>query len=160
MSTPDKVLAWIKGVALQHGFTLRQNAFDPGTRFADEDFGHKVCWNRGEVVRYAVSYFQQAVGSPVIGSTQYSGICATLASRGCGKSFIVDHLCRLHDARDERQELILGEQLNDRLVPVCITFNGPQDVEVDVRASSKAKLLSRIAHRAILDGNPETWGKF
>ena len=171
MSTPEKVLEWVKGVASQHGFGMRRDAFDPGPRFADEDFGHDVCWNRDDVVRSAVSYFQQAVATSVIGSTQHNGLCATLASRGCGKSFIVDHLCRLHNARDEGQRLVLEDQLNDRLVPVCISFNGPQSLAVDgelrshekiVRASlpPQALLFSRIAHRVFLNGDPATWGQF
>jgi len=77
----------------------------------------------------------------------------------------------LHDARNEGQRLVLGDQLNDRLVPVCISFNGPQSLSVDgelrlhekiVRASlpPQALLFSRIAHRVFLDGDPATWLDF
>jgi hypothetical protein len=119
VSSPDKVLVWLKTVAKEHEWELRKDAFDPGPRFADEDFGHDVCWNRAEVVRSAVNYFQQAVDTTVIGSTQHNGICATLASRGCGKSFIVDHLCRLRKEKDDQGSPVLGK-LQARLVPLCI----------------------------------------
>lgn len=192
LSSPEKVLSWVKAVAEQHRLGLRREAFNPGPPFdPSPEFGG-ACWNRELVVTAAVRYFQQVVGLEGAGSTQRNGICATLASRGCGKSFIVDHLCRLrgelywteedrrgflalmmvnhrqnfglrHDRLHMRVWRFLGTPvlgaLQDCLVPVCISFNGPQDVEVDVRASSKAKLLSRVAHRAILDGNPNTWGR-
>jgi hypothetical protein len=93
------------------------------------------------------------------GSTQGNGLCATLASRGCGKSFVVDLLCRLHNKTHDGS-LVLGDELNARLVPVCISFNGPQDVEADRNESAQVQLLSRLAHRAFFDGNPESWSAF
>lgn len=68
-------------------------------------------------------------------------------------------LCRLSD-KNVGSGLVLGEELNSRLVPVCISFNGPQDVETDRNESAKVQLLSRLAHRACFDGNPASWVSF
>jgi hypothetical protein len=143
------VLEWMDSVGRKFRFPRRVNAFDPGPRFADEDFGEGVVWDREQVVSVAVDYFRQSL-DVLPGSTQGNGVCATLASRGCGKSFVVDFLCRLHD-KNVDSNLVLGEQLNARLVPVCISFNGPQDVEADRDESAQVQLLSRLAHRAFFN---------
>jgi hypothetical protein len=148
LSRPEGILAWMESIAQDHMFARRTDPFDPGTRFADEDFGPGACWNREEVVNAAVAYFQQAVSRGVVGSTQRNGICATLAARGCGKSFIVDHLCRLHNVRGNGNQLVLGAELNARLVPVCISFNGPQSLNDDLKLDAQGMLCARIAHRA------------
>jgi hypothetical protein len=158
LSTPAGVLEWMDSVGREFGFPRRVNAFDPGPRFADEDFGAGVVWDREEVVSGAVRYFRQSLHA-IPGSTQGNGLCATLASRGCGKSFVVDLLCRLHNKTHDGS-LVLGDELNARLVPVCISFNGPQDVEADRNESAQVQLLSRLAHRAFFDGNPESWSAF
>uniref|UniRef100_A0A0G4HIT0 Uncharacterized protein n=1 Tax=Chromera velia CCMP2878 TaxID=1169474 RepID=A0A0G4HIT0_9ALVE len=164
VSTAQKVLGWLKKLAekADAAFQLRTNAFDPGPRLDPAPEFGGVCWDREGVVRLAVDYFKDAQRIQGSGGTHDNGLCATLASRGCGKSFILDHLCRLYDRQrgDGSAELVLGADLDSRLVPVCISFNGPQDVEVDRHASAKARLLSRLAHRAVLDGAPESWGRF
>jgi hypothetical protein len=94
------------------------------------------------------------------GTTEGYVFCATLASRGRGKSFIMDVLSRLHDMRNADGSLVLGEELNNRLVPVCISFNAPQSLTADTYESPEVKLFSRLAHRAFFDGSLDSWPEF
>ena len=161
VSTAPAILSWIK--SLLPVDALRKNAFDPGPMFQEDDFGPGVWWNREEVEREAVAYFQNALYDGPAGSTQRNGMCATLAARGCGKSLAVDRLCRLHDKKGSGGKFILGEELNARLVPVCISFNGPQSLEDDDgdgMSSAKALFLCRVAHRAFSTGEARTYSDF
>lgn len=105
-------------------------------------FGENVFWNREEAVKWAVHYFQGAIGAHV-GATESYGMCATIAGPGCGKSHALDLLCRLHDAKDAQGALILGNELNKRLVPVCISFAEPQEIGNDKDVSPAAMLYAR-----------------
>ena len=140
-------MLWIERFSAEHCLPLRTDPFNPGEAFAKAVFGPDVCWDRDEVVARAAKYLQNAVGAQP-GVVERIGLCATLAARGCGKSFIVDRLCRLHGARYSSGSLILGNDLEARLVPVCISFNGPQGLESDRAASAKCKLFNRLVHRA------------
>jgi hypothetical protein len=160
-SSPEKILDWLKGLVDQcPGLELRTNAFDPGAPLVTELHRHKhfgnVCWDREQVTSLAVNYFRRvAVG----GATENLAVLTTLAARGCGKSFIFDHLCRLHDVRDDGGNLILGEELNSRLVPVCISFILPIDGDFGLKTSSKAKMFIRMADHARFIGS-KNWVQF
>ena len=150
-TTGDGFFVFIKDFAAQKGLALRSDPFDPGHRFSRQTF--KGCWNREEVVQIAVEYFEGALGA-VKGAVECSGLCATLASRGCGKSFIVDHLCRLHNMRNAEGQLVLGERLNSCLVSALISFNGPQSLANDPTTfTAEGLLCARLVHSAFFDTN-------
>ena len=79
---------------------------------------------------------------------------ATLASRGCGKSHIVDVLSNLRD----HPNLFPG--LNKFLVPICISFNGPQQYDSSVFPDCKSDVIARLVHRGFFDCNVVGWERF
>ena len=97
---------------------LREDLHDCGPRFASNTFG--TTENRDDVIEAAIEYFNEALKNDPPGSTDIA-ISATLASRGTGKSHLVDELCRLGSHKE-----LFPEHNNKRLVPVPISFNGPQ----------------------------------
>ena len=87
---------------------------------------------------------------------------ATLAPRGCGKSHIVDELSRLGDHPD------LFPGLDKFLVPICISFNGPQawrpsefpDPQSPEFPDPQSHVIARLVHRGFFDSNVVEWDTF
>ena len=129
--------------------------YNPGEPFAAHEFGHT--WNRSNAIEVSIEYFKRPLCNN--SGLEYSGICATLASRGCGKSHIIDYLCRLH-GKSAKTGFILGKDLNERLIPISISFNKPQTMEHDPLGSAKGKLFARLIHRALFDTTQVTWLQF
>ena len=148
----DDYINLFETITNQNNFDLRNDIFDPGARFAKHAFGDQT-WNREIVVSQAIRYFNQA-HSARSGILEDIGICATLASRGCGKSHIVDVLCRLRDHPE------LFPDLAKVLVPVCISFNGPQDYKPGIFPDSESNVIARLVHRGFFDSNDVTWTRF
>ena len=116
---------------------LREGLYDCGPRFASNTF--ETTENRDDVIKAAIRYFNEALKGK--GSTDIA-ISATLASRGTGKSHLVDVLCRL----GSHNELFPGHN-NKRLVPVPISFNGPQDYHAQDFPDAQSHVIARLMHR-------------
>ena len=79
---------------------------------------------------------------------------ATLGARGCGKSHIVDELSRLGDHPD------LFPGLDKFLVPICISFNGPQLWRRKEFPDPQSDVIARLVHRGFFDSNVVEWDTF
>ena len=118
---------------------LREDLHDCGPRFASNTFG--TTENRDDVIEAAIEYFNEALKNDPPGSTDIA-ISATLASRGTGKSHLVDELCRLG-----RHKKLFPDHNNKRLVPVPISFNGPQDYQAQNFPDAQSHVIARLMHR-------------
>ena len=86
--TPESFLDLIAVTAADNKLKLREDAFDPGPRLAERDFIY--CWDRDDVIQKAICYLREVLQLDIVnGSTRFAGLLATIAGRGCGKSFIV-----------------------------------------------------------------------
>ena len=117
---PPQFLRLMEEIARVGNMTMRDQPYDPGPAFAEHYFGD-VTWGSEQGVTRALRYFHKALEAKP-GCNESNGLCATLAARGCGKSHMVDHLCRLHDKKKEDGDggFKLRDGLNDRLVPVQV----------------------------------------
>ena len=152
---------FIKAIGEENNFPLRQNPYDPGEPFAKNAFqaaagteeAKLVTWNRELVVDTAIKYFNEADGAqPRV--VEDIGMLATLAARGCGKSHIVDALSRLGHHPD------LFPGLDKFLVPICISFNGPQTWRPLEFPDPQSHVIARLVHRGFFDSNAVEWDTF
>ena len=144
-------------IGQKHNLTMRDQPYDPGPAFARHHFGD-VAWGIEKGENRAIKYFRNALAAKP-GCNESTSLCATLAARGCGKSHIVDHLCRLHDKKKQDGSFKLGD-LNARLVPVSISFNGPQTLNRDLDQNAHSKLVARLTHRCFFNTAEVRWDKF
>lgn len=131
---------------------LREDLHDCGPRFANNTFG--TTENRDDVIEAAIRYFNGALKNDTPGSTDIA-ISATLASRGTGKSHLVDELCRLG-----RHKKLFPDHTNKRLVPVPISFNGPQEYQHQPKIfpDAQSHVIARLMHRGFFPNVP--WDDF
>ena len=128
---------------------LRQEPFDPGAPLSDANF---PLYDRGTAIATAISNFDGLNLPPA--TTRATAILATLGARGCGKSRIVDEICRLCGGNK------LPNNLKQRLVPVAISFNGRQSYGDENHLKPVQKLCCRMAHSGFFDTNKVKFGVF
>ena len=74
---------------------MRTDPYKSGPHFARNHFG--TTYRRDTIIKESIEYFNEAVRAKS-GTHEGATMLATLASRGCGKSHIVDQLCTLRDS--------------------------------------------------------------
>ena len=148
----DEYLQIIKALADEKELPMRDNRTYPGPRFAANTF--RSTWDRKTLISEAITYFN---GAPAAkrGVHNHTGMLATLASRGSGKSHLVDELCRL--GSDKR---LFDGSKKFCLVPVPISFNGPQEYDNVFFPDSKSNVIARVMHHGLFDASLVNWSTF
>ena len=142
----------IKDLADEKELSMRDNRTYPGPRFAANTF--RNTWDRKTLISEAITYFNGAQTAQP-GVLNHTGMLATLASRGSGKSHLVDELCRL--GSDKR---LFDGSKKFCLVPVPISFNGPQEYDIFFFPESKSNVIARVMHHGFFDASRVNWSTF
>ena len=178
LDTKDKLLTFIEKLRGEK----RKNPFSGGKTFGSLPLLDRV-WDREKEAMKVVEYLKEALSSDR--KLESRGFSATMAARGCGKSLMVDYIQDLHDkklpkneakeneakeneAKDE-EEYWLGE-LNARLIPIRISFNGEQQLDSEENDalnspcspsfSPKIACFLRMIHSGFFDTEAFAWGGF
>ena len=81
---------------------------------------------------------------------------------------MIDYIQSLHNVKNEEKEMWLGE-LNDRLIPIRISFNGEQSLDTandsfncpsSSSFSSEVSCLLRIIHSGFFNTKEYLWQEF